>query len=115
MEQPHTEKSQEILQSAFQKHQDGHFSEAIALYKLILDENPLHFDALHLTSLAASQSNQYLLALKMAKKAIEVKRDVAAAHNTLGIALQNLDQSKSQANNLHHNHPLNPIFFYEQY
>ena len=58
---------------ALEHHQAGRLSEALDVYKLILDDNPAHPDALHLAGVVALQAGDAELAIDLIGKAIDVQ------------------------------------------
>ena len=55
------EKISSLFEAAFRMHQAGQLADANRLYTEILDLNPNHFDALHLSGLIAAQAGTCLL------------------------------------------------------
>ena len=80
------------LQQALTFHKQGELSRAIALYESVLEWQPLHFDALHLAGTAATQKQEYQLAVEYFSKAVKMNPNHAAAHSNLGLALQMLNR-----------------------
>jgi tetratricopeptide (TPR) repeat protein len=74
-------------------HQQGKLAEAARIYSDVLQQQPNHFDALHLLGVLAAQTKKTELAVKLLTKAIRLNADVAAAHSNLGIALLHLKRS----------------------
>jgi protein O-GlcNAc transferase len=83
-------RSQEILAVALRHHQAGQLSEAEALYKQLLQSEPLHTDALHLLGVLAHQLGRNGQAVELISRAITQNRRVPAFHNNLGNALKAL-------------------------
>src|SRR4051812_35345565 len=71
-------------------HQQGKLADAERLYREALQQQPTHFDAMHLLGVAAYQSQQPDRAVDLIQRAIRLDRTVAAAHNNLGNALMDL-------------------------
>lgn len=71
---------------ALEHHQAGRLFEALDVYKLILDDNPEHPDALHLAGVIALQAGDAELAIDLISKAIDVHRHFLYYSN-LGNAL----------------------------
>jgi tetratricopeptide (TPR) repeat protein len=80
----------ELFQLAFASHQAGDLGRASQIYGEILSLNPNHFDALHLSGLAAAQSGFPEKAVELIGKAIVLNNQVSGAFKNLGIALQQL-------------------------
>jgi tetratricopeptide (TPR) repeat protein len=71
-------------------HQQGKLADAARLYGEVLQQQPNHFDALHLLGVIAAQNKKTELAVELITKAIRLNATVAAAHSNLGIALLHL-------------------------
>jgi len=82
----------EAMQRAMQHHQAGRLSEAEAVYRQVLADDPNHGDAWHLLGTLALQVEQYDLAEELIRRAIAIKGDWAEACYHLGLALQGKDQ-----------------------
>ena len=57
------------LKSAIRLHEHGLLDQAEGLYKEILNEDPLHFDALHLLALVKYQQGHYEDSINLFEKA----------------------------------------------
>ena len=79
------EKISSLFEAAFRMHQAGHLEDANRVYSEILDLNPNHFDALHLSGLIAAQTGAPDLAIELISNALQVKVGDAIANNNLGI------------------------------
>jgi protein O-GlcNAc transferase len=71
-------------------HREGDFATAERIYREVLDQAPQHFDALHMLGVIALQTGRPERAIELIGKAIALSRKVAAAHNNLGKALQDM-------------------------
>ena len=80
----------QLFQLAFQHHQAGNLGEARALYRQVLEAQPKHLDALHLSGVIAYQSGQHDSAVELIGKAIRINPAVAGFHSNLGAALKEL-------------------------
>ena len=82
------------LQAKFQQglalHQQGRFAEAERTYQEILQEEPIHFGALHALGMVALQTDRTQRGVELIAKAIKIKPNVAAAHHNLGYAFRAL-------------------------
>jgi tetratricopeptide (TPR) repeat protein len=82
------------LQSRFRQglalHRQGDLAGAERIYQGILDQQPQHFDAQHMQGVIALQTRQTERGIELIRKAIGLNGKVAAAHNNLGKALQDL-------------------------
>ena len=74
------------LAIAFQHHQAGRLAEAEQIYRQILAAEPNHADALHLLGVIAHQMGRHEVAVEYIGRAIGLKADAAAYHNSLGEA-----------------------------
>ncbi len=75
------------LQTALEYHKAGRLSEAEALYRQVLVQNPIHPDALHRLGLIAFQTGQNDVAVDLIRKAITAQPNDAAYHLNLANAL----------------------------
>jgi predicted O-linked N-acetylglucosamine transferase (SPINDLY family) len=80
----------ELLQKARTLHQQGRLTPAKVIYEEILEQQPQHFEALHLLGLIAGQCCNSKLARLLIKKALDINPHHAPAHNHLGHALLEL-------------------------
>src|SRR5580693_851618 len=71
-------------------HQQGKVADAARIYSEVLQQQPNHFDALHLLGVIAAQTSKTELAVELITKAVRLNAKVAAAHSNLGIALLHL-------------------------
>jgi len=71
-------------------HQQGKLADAARIYEEVLQQQPNHFDALHLLGVIALQTRRPERAVELIRKAIGLNGKVAAAHSNLGNALKNL-------------------------
>src|SRR4051794_31679182 len=79
---------------AMELHRQGRLDEAESIYADVLQQQPDHFDALHLLGVVAHQNGQLERAIELIGKAIGLKADVAVAHGNLGNALKDLNRPK---------------------
>ena len=77
-----------VLQSALQHHQAGRLEQAAQLYQQILQRQPEHADATHLSGVLAYQRRQYAQAVALISHAISVHPERAVYHLNLANALQ---------------------------
>lgn len=78
-------------------HQQGKLAQAQAFYKKVLNIQPKHFDALHMSGVVACQQGKYQLGCELISKAIHVNQNNAIAYNNHGLALQELKQFDAAA------------------
>ena len=86
----------EALALAVQHHQAGRLQVAEQLYRLILQAEPNHADAIHLLGVIAYQFGRLDEAAASYRRAIEIDPGNAETHNNLGVALchqGNLDEA----------------------
>ncbi|NTU59257.1 MAG: tetratricopeptide repeat protein [Chlorobiaceae bacterium] len=81
---------QEKVQRALAFHQQGKIAQAQALYEEVLAMTPDHADALHLSGVAAAQSNNLLKAIDLIGKAIELSPNNATYYYNRGKSFQEL-------------------------
>lgn len=87
--------SRSTLERAAALQNAGHFKLAQALYAQILRLQPRHFDALHLSGMAAIELDDPQLAVDLISRAIAVNSSYAPAHHNLAIALSELGAYES--------------------
>ena len=78
------------LQQALALHQQGRLREAEAAYQIVLQQQPAHFDALHLLGVIALQNGQTLRAIDLITQALAHERSNAYAYSNLASAYQKL-------------------------
>jgi len=79
-----------LLQSGLQHHREGRLKDALDVYQLILNIDPLHFDALQLTATVLNKFEMYDEALSLFDLAITVNSSSAALFNNRGNTLRGL-------------------------
>lgn len=79
-----------MINQALELHQSNHIKEAISLYKMILNENPSDFNALHLYGLALAQSNELLDGLSNIDAALKLNPTHSFTLNIRGFILKEL-------------------------
>lgn len=80
------------LQEALALHQQGHWAQAKAIYRSVLQAHPRHFDALHWLDVLAHQTKDHVNAVGLMRQAIAINPDTAAVYSNLGVALQALNR-----------------------
>lgn len=90
----HVSSVQDLLTKGFKLHQNGDLVAAGHFYAQILQIQPLHFDALHLSGLIAAKTEQFVIAEELIKKALSLNPNNPAAHCNLGNLY--MDQGKFQ-------------------
>lgn len=81
-----------LFREGLRHHQQGQLMQARALYERVLAQVPAHFDALHLSGVAAGQRNDPGEAVRWIERAIGVNPDCAEAHQNLGLAFRKLNR-----------------------
>jgi tetratricopeptide (TPR) repeat protein len=76
----------EALATAIKYHQAGRLQAAAQIYRLILQAEPNHADAIHLLGVIAQQAGNQEVAVEYIGRAIELKGDAAVFHHNLGEA-----------------------------
>jgi len=82
--------TQALFNEGLACHQKGLLAPAKAIYEQVLENQPTHFDALHLLGVIAAQTGHYLLAVTLMDKAIALDGQSAMAHNSRGNVLKEL-------------------------
>ena len=80
------------FEQALHLHQQGRLADAAAGYQALLDQDPAHFDALHLLGMIAAQSGEPARAVALIDRALAVDPGQAAAHYHRALALRDLGQ-----------------------
>ncbi|WP_325169496.1 tetratricopeptide repeat protein [Azospirillum agricola] len=75
---------------ALRHHQEGNLAEAEPLYRMVLDAEPAHADALHLLGVLKHQIGESQEAVELIEKALAIDDTPADFHGNLGLALQAL-------------------------
>lgn len=81
------------IHAALRLHQSGELSRADAIYREILESDPLHADAHHLLGVLAHQTGGFRDAVESIRTAIRLRPGLALYHCNLGAALQELGES----------------------
>lgn len=111
LKQPPTEVPRdrdELLNMAVQHHQAGRLDEADGLYRLLLDVEPDHPDALHLSGLIRLARNLPGDAIAFIERAIAGDAGNAAYHGNLGGAYAALGESETALEALRRAVEINP-------
>ena len=87
------------FEQAFDCHLQGKIFQAQALYEEVLNVEPDHVDALHLSGVAAAQMNNYRKAIDLIGKAIAIYPDNAAFHCNRGLAFNELKEFEAAVAN----------------
>jgi predicted TPR repeat methyltransferase len=86
------------LEQALALHRQGQFKLAEALYRQVLQQQPRHFDALHLLGVLAKQEGRPQVAIELIAHAIAVDPTQAVAYCNMGAALQELNRPEEALN-----------------
>ena len=81
-------KTKELIQEAYELHQEGRLTTAEELYHKLLEEQPEHINALFLLGTLNLQQGNYDTARTYFMKTLKLMPDHATAHCNLGTALQ---------------------------
>jgi tetratricopeptide (TPR) repeat protein len=82
----------DLFTQALGQHQAGQLLLAQQGYERVLQDQPQHFDALHLLGVIAQQCGDNVRSVSLIQQALQVGAATAAAHNNLGNAYLNLAQ-----------------------
>ena len=82
----------ELLWQARMLVQQGQPDQAERLWATVLESDPQHFDALHLSGITAARAGNHGRAVELIRRAIASKPGVAVAHRHLGHAFRDLGQ-----------------------
>ena len=93
-EKPNADGLQTKLERAMMFHRQGTLADAERIYLQILEQQPNHFDAVHLLGVIAKQTRRAERAVELIRKAIGLDARVAAAHSNLAAALLDVRRPK---------------------
>ena len=79
-----------LLVQAVALHEAGQLTDAERLYRRVLNDQPRNFDSLHLLGLIHHQRGEHSEAVRQIDIALTINCNVAAAHNSRGVALKAL-------------------------
>ncbi|MBI1890311.1 MAG: tetratricopeptide repeat protein [Burkholderiales bacterium] len=85
---PAAEDAATLLKRAITHHQAGNLVQAATIYRQILEKEPRHADALHLSGLIAGANGDFEQAIALISQAIECQPTTAAFHSNLGNVMQ---------------------------
>ncbi|MEP7173048.1 MAG: tetratricopeptide repeat protein [Aestuariivirga sp.] len=85
---------QSLFQRALPLHQAGHIEDAEKLYNEILQKQPDHEESTHLLGLVKFQQGDYLKAIALITRAVEIDPGFAAAHYNLGRCHEQIDENE---------------------
>ncbi len=83
-------KTMALFGTALQHHQAGQLKEAEILYRQILQIDPNHFDALHMTGVLAYEMKQYDISINLIRKAITINPNFHYCYSNLGAIFNDL-------------------------
>jgi tetratricopeptide (TPR) repeat protein len=89
-----TTEVQDLFQRALERHQSGHLKDAEQLYNKILQEQPSHGEAIHLLGLIGFQQRDYVKAISLITRAVEIDPGFAAAHYNLGRCYEQVEENE---------------------
>eukprot|EP00913_Durusdinium_trenchii_P022848 g21452.t1 len=79
-----------LLDAALARHRRGELAEAEVIYRQIIQIDPRHADARHLSGVAAHQRGDYRAAVRHIEDALHINPAPASYHSNLGIAYREL-------------------------
>lgn len=85
---------QNTLAQAVALHQQGQLDDALKKYIQILNQQPRHVDALHLSGVVFHQTGQHRRAIKQIEQAVAQQPGQPSFHNNLGLCYQALEEWK---------------------
>lgn len=98
----HSFTPEQALEFAIQRHRAGHVSDAVVIYKQLLQVNPENADALHLLGVISHQTGKSDVAIALITQALTIKPEFDEAHHNLAMAhrsLGNLEQAEASFRN----------------
>src|SRR5579872_4041256 len=102
--------TQSSFKLAQQYHQAGRLSEAEAIYRRILSEQPRHTDALHLLGMVEYQKGRCETGLDLIGQAIKIDPKRADYHCNLGSVLASLSRHTEAIEAYHHALSIRPDY-----
>ncbi len=79
-----------LLNQGLELHRRGQLGEAATVYGKVLEQDPDHFDALHLLGVAAHQSGNHIEALQLLDRALQIRSDLPEIYSNRSSALMSL-------------------------
>jgi len=104
------ESALEKLQYAIRFHQNGELSMAESIYLELLQLDSKNSEALNFLGLIFYQKHDYLIAVELIEKAINIRPNVASYHSNLGIVFQELMKFEDAVKSFDLAISLNPDF-----
>ncbi|HBN77015.1 MAG TPA: hypothetical protein DD473_14605, partial [Planctomycetaceae bacterium] len=95
--QPHISFPENEIKTAMQKHQQGDLAQAMAEYERLLQREPDHADALHLSGVILHQQGDHRAAIKRIERALQLKPNALLFLKNLASACRSagdLDKAK---------------------
>ena len=83
------------IEDAVAAHRAGRLNEAAKAYQSLVEENPRHFDALHLLGVVRTAQGQSKDAVQLIKRALKLNPRSVDGHYNLGVALDAAEQQQS--------------------
>ena len=103
-----TDKEQAEFERALAFHQQGKLDEAESIYRMLLQQQPNHADALHFFGVLQAQRQNLTEAVELIGRAIEINPDNAAAHSNYGNVLKGLKRNEDALASYNRAIALNP-------
>ncbi len=100
----------EALQIGLQHHQCGRLNQAENIYRQILQLDPHHTDALHLSGVIAHQCGKNDIAINLISRAIELNESMPVYHSNLGNAFKGIGKLEEAIKCYHKAISLQPDF-----
>ncbi len=94
---PSPENINRLLDEAAEAFGAGKFNLALDFLRKVLDQDPAHFDALHISGVLEYQEGNHQRAIELIQKALEINPGFAEAHYNLGKVLQAEEQFSQAA------------------
>lgn len=101
---------QELFAQGLALHQDHKLEQARGFYEKVLEMQPEHFDALHMSGVIAYQTDQFNRAVELIDKAIALEPDHADAYYSRGVAQGYLGQFEAAVKSYDRTIALKPGF-----
>ena len=90
-----TDQTEALFKQGVALHHQGQLAQAQELYRNVTEQDPRHFEALHLLGVIAAQSKNHTRAVDLIGKSLEIYPGNAVAHANLGNALKDLGQHQA--------------------
>jgi len=100
----------EILNKALNFHKNGRLEEAKKIYEIVLEKNPNNFEIINLLGVVSSQLKDYVKAINLINKAIDINSSHPSLYNNLGTVHKEMEEYDLAIKNFEKAIKLNPNY-----